>query len=146
MLITTNTHRRKPIFDNPSHAREAIETFYRVQERMPFFLYAFVIMPDHAHFLVKVPVPGSISKIMNLYKTGVSVNIGIGPIWQSRFHVRIPRSVLSTISYIHWNPVKAGLVQNPEDYSWSSASGNWISSLLTGSRPERPLQFEKFFK
>ncbi len=66
--MTTNVKDRKPIFRNDAYAREAIETLYRVQESYPFMLYAFVIMPDHCHFLLQIPDGGSLSKMMNVYK------------------------------------------------------------------------------
>jgi REP element-mobilizing transposase RayT len=125
MFITTNTKDRHPIFGQPACAREAIEAMYRVQIFNPFFLHGFVIMPDHCHFLVTVPEPGSISRIMQSYKRAVSFGISLGPIWQSRFHQKIPTKPEKVLQYIHQNPVKAGLCKNPDDYPWSSASGKW---------------------
>lgn len=130
MFITTNTRRRIPFFAEKGFAHETIETLYRVQGLHPFFLYGFVIMPDHCHFLIKVPHPGSVSKIMNIFKSGVSANIGKGPLWQSRFDLRIPKNAGRVLTYIHYNPVKAGLAKVPEEYPWSSASGRWdVTSL-----------------
>jgi putative transposase len=125
MFITTNIRKRIPLFKNPQFAREAIETLYRVQELHPFFLYGFVIMPDHCHLLLHVPEGESISKIVGVFKKGVAFNIGRGPIWQPRFHIKIPGDLSSVLSYIHLNPLKAGLVESPEHYPWSSASGKW---------------------
>ena len=53
------------------------------------------------------------------------MNIGKGPIWQPRFHMRLPENAGAALRYIHQNPVKAGLVDCPLDYPWSSASGKW---------------------
>ena len=125
MLITTNTDKRRKIFSNKAHAREAIECLYRVQELYPFFLYAFVIMPDHCHFLVRVPFPTSISTIMRAYKCGLCYDLGIGAFWQSRFHLLMPEDPILALNYVHQNPVKAGITKHPEDYPWSSASGKW---------------------
>jgi putative transposase len=130
MFVTTNTSKRNPIFANPAYARETIETLYRVQQLHPFFLFAFSIMPDHCHLLLKVPAPGEISTIMNTFKAGVSHNIGLGPIWQSRFHVKIVEDSRPVISYIHQNPVVAGLAHSASAYPWSSASGKWDTASL----------------
>ena len=62
---------------------------------------------------------------MKIYKSGLAFNLGIGAFWQSRFHIKIPGSLSSVLHYIHMNPVKAGLVAEPERYPWSSASGKW---------------------
>jgi putative transposase len=125
MFITTNVRDRRPIFQNPVYAREAIETLYRVQQLHPFFLYGFVVMPDHCHMLLHIPDGGSVSRIMRSFKRGVSHNIGIGSFWQPRFYVKIPDSISSVLRYIHLNPVKAGLANDPEAYPWSSATGRW---------------------
>ncbi len=125
MLVTTNTKLRKPVFENPAFAREAIETLYRVQQLHPFFLFGFVIMPDHCHLLLSVPPPQSISTIIKQFKAGVSHNLGIGSVWQERFHIRTPQKAGMALKYMHGNPVHAGFVQSAEDYPWSSASGSW---------------------
>lgn len=125
MLITTVTQDRSPVLADSAHAREAIESVYRLKQMHPFLLFGFVIMPDHCHFLVHVPSPVEISKIMCLYKYGLTFNLGIGKFWQSRFHMVIPKDSHIALNYIHLNPVRAGLVAEPEDYFWSSASGKW---------------------
>ncbi len=131
MFITTNLEKRRPIFSDPACARIAAETLYSIQDFYPFFLYGFVIMPDHVHVLLRIPEGESISKTIGLYKRAVTFNIGKGPLWQSRFHIRMPDDPAGTLHYIHMNPVKAGLCTSPEEYSWSSASGRWeVEDLL----------------
>jgi len=132
MLVSTNTKSRKPVFANPAYAHEAIDTLYRLQTLHPFFLFGFVIMPDHCHILLNVPPPETISVIMRQFKSGVSHNLGIGPFWQERFHMETPENSKAALKYIHENPVKAGLVDSPERYKWSSASGLWdVTDLET---------------
>ena len=124
-FITTNCICRAPIFSNPSYAREAIDALYRVQEQHPFFLHGFVIMPDHCHLLLFVDEHQSISTIIGCYKMAVSFGIGIGSIWQPRFHMRLPENAGAALHYIHQNPVRAGIVDTADVYPWSSASGRW---------------------
>ncbi|MBI3331333.1 transposase [Candidatus Peregrinibacteria bacterium] len=125
MFVTTNVANRRKIFSDPAYAREAIEVLYRVKKLHPFFLYSFVIMPDHCHFLIKVPAQRSISTIMNRFKMGVSHSLGLGSIWQARFHVKIISTHASFEKYIAKNPVSAHIVEHPEDYLWGSACGRW---------------------
>jgi len=133
MLITTNTTDDMPYFQDDAYAREAIETLYRVQQLHRFHLYGFVIMHDHCHFLLYIPKPGSISKIMNVYKSGVTFNTGIPKVWQPRFDSRIVNNPVGALHYIHMNPVKENLVKKPEDYPWSSASGKWEVAPIEGA-------------
>lgn len=133
MFVTTNTLRRRPIFASPAHAREAVEVLYRVQEQHPFFLFGFVIMPDHAHVLLHVPEPENIARVMRAYKSGLAHSIAGGPLWQQRYHIVLPRQPFAALRYIHRNPVRAGLAASPEDYPWSSASGQWdVSEMVLG--------------
>ncbi len=131
MLVTAVTQNRVPHFRDPTYAREAVEHLYRVQERQPFFLYSFVIMWDHCHVLLHVPAPGSVSHVMRSYKMGLAFNMGRGPLWQPRFHIRCPDDAGAAIRYIHQNPVRKGWVEQPEHYPWSSASGRWDVSPIS---------------
>ena len=132
MFITTNLDQRRNIFAEAPCARIAVETLFSIQDFYPFFLYGFVIMPDHCHLLLRIPEGGSVSKVIGVYKRAVTFNIGRGPIWQSRFHVEIPHDPLRVLNYIHENPVVAGLCEKPGEYPWSSASGKWdVYELLT---------------
>jgi len=97
---------------------------YRIQYWNPFFLFAFVIMPDHCHILLSIPENGSISQLMQMYKRAVSFEVGT-PVWQPRFHLEIVQSCHRVLQYIHLNPVRKQLCKTPEEYPWSSASGRW---------------------
>ena len=125
MFVTTNIKCRHRLFEDAHYAREAIDALYRVQNLYSFFLFGFVIMPDHVHILLRVMAPSGISDVVRAYKRAVSHAIGIGPIWQPRFYMKIPDNVWATLNYIHQNPIRAGLCEKPEDYSWSSAPGKW---------------------
>lgn len=130
LLVTTVTLKRCTVFRDPVQAREAIECLYRVQQLHPFFLYAFVIMPDHCHFLLRVLPPETVSRIMCSYKSGLTFDTGLKKVWQRRFHIRPIENAVAAKEYIHQNPVRRGLVEIAADYPWSSASGRWDVSPL----------------
>lgn len=125
MLVTTNTKNRIPFFSDDGYARTAIENLYSIQNFYPFFLYAFVVMPDHCHILLSVPEGGSVSKIIGLWKRATSFNTGQTSLWQARFHIRTINNISGAIRYIHQNPIEAKLCDVPHDYVWSSACGKW---------------------
>lgn len=93
-------------------------------------LFAYVLMPDHMHLLLQLPEKITLNKLMN-HINGASarkINDVLGTsgkkFWQGGFHdvyVRKPRDFAIKVNYIHNNPVKAGIAQNPEDYVFSSA-------------------------
>lgn len=131
MFVTTNTLNRMPVFADPACAREAIECLYRLQNIRPFHIYAFVIMPDHCHFLLKILPPYTISRLMSAYKSGLVFDIGVRKLWQPRFHIRIiEQNIGIVLQYIHMNPVRKNLCQSPEQYPWSSACGKWDTTEL----------------
>jgi len=125
MFVTSNLSERKPLFANPTFANEVVLALYKTQQIHPFFLYGFVIMPDHCHVLLSVPEHGSVSKIMHTFKRSVSFALEQGSIWQSRFHIVYPKNSNEILTYIYQNPVRANLSNEPESYPWSSASGKY---------------------
>jgi putative transposase len=85
-------------------------------------------MPYHYHLLIKTNFENTLSKYMNDVENSYSRYFNIkldrkGPLWQSAFKfVKVfSNSQLLHISrYIHLNPTTSGLVQNPEDWLYSS--------------------------
>jgi len=132
MFITTNIQDRVPLFQDPAFANEAVLALYKTQQIHSFFLYGFVIMPDHCHLLLKVPEGGSVSRVMYTFKRAVAFALDRGPIWQSRFHIVYPEDPGAVLAYIHQNPVKDGLCGKSDEYPWSSGCGRHDVSPLPG--------------
>jgi putative transposase len=93
-----------------------------------FLLTAWVFLPDHWHAIFYPSYPLTISRVMESIKVGASKIINrsrgeVGLLFQPRFFDRALRTVREyheKVGYIHFNPVKAGLVGRPEDWPWSS--------------------------
>ena len=93
-------------------------------------LFAYVLMPDHVHLLLQLPENVTLKKLMN-HINGASarklndiLETTGNKLWQGGFYdvyLREPIDFAIKINYIHNNPVKAGIVQHPEDYKFSSA-------------------------
>jgi len=92
-------------------------------------LYAYVVMVNHVHVLLRPRVP--LARITRLVKgvTARKANEILGrkgqPFWQDESYdhwVRSEAEFNRIMSYIERNPVTAGLVAKPEDWPWSSAS------------------------
>lgn len=89
---------------------------------------SYCIMPDHYHILVKILKEGSLSKYINDVEIGFSRFFNLkfdrkGPLWQSRFRavrIKTDEQLLHVTRYIHLNPTTAGLVENPDDWEFSS--------------------------
>ena len=114
------------------------------REEYHFLLTAWVFLPDHWHAIIFPPYPLTISRAMESIKLGSThrINSGrreSGVLWQPRFFDRAVRTVqeyYEKVEYIHLNPVRAGLVERPEDWPWSSVrdyAGN-LSAVASGHR------------
>ena len=94
-----------------------------------FHLFAYVVMPDHAHLLVQI-FDSDLPAIVRDWKRESAFAIGrarktTGALWQARyfdFILRRARDFAEKFEYIHQNPVAAGLVERPEDWRWSSCA------------------------
>lgn len=89
---------------------------------------SFCIMPDHYHFLVKSLTDEKISKYISDAENSFTRYFNIrnnrkGPLWQSRFRSTIINNdaqLLHVSRYVHLNPTTNNLVDNPEDWKFSS--------------------------
>jgi putative transposase len=80
-------------------------------------------MPEHVHMLLGEPVKDLLAVGLQALKISVSKRAKERPFWQARyydFNVFTKSKRIQKLDYIHWNPVKRGLVENPEDWLWSS--------------------------
>jgi len=83
-------------------------------------------MPEHVHLLVSEPERGTLAQAIQSLKQGVARRLALrakDSFWQERyydFNTWSERKFVEKLRYIHRNPVKRGLVAQPEDWSWSS--------------------------
>ena len=93
-----------------------------------FSIICYCLMPNHFHFLIrqntKIPISNLISKLCTSYSMYFNKKYDrIGGLFQDQFKsilVEDDQYLLWLSAYIHQNPAIAGLVQNLNDYSYSS--------------------------
>lgn len=116
--ITTTTINREPIFAKLDSARKLINILRKSDELMQTNTFAFVVMPDHIHWLFQLNQVRSISKLMQSVKSISARSIG-RPIWQAGYYdhaVRKEEDLQTIARYIVANPMRAGLVNAVGDY------------------------------
>ena len=119
---------------------EVAETVSRIllsgmSEWALYELTAWVVMANHVHVLLRPLVPLR-KALMNIKSASArAANAALKrtgePFWQDESYdhwVRSDRERSSIIRYIHYNPVNAGLVGEPEQWPWSSAG--WQRTAL----------------
>jgi REP element-mobilizing transposase RayT len=114
----------------PDIANLVVEALrFRERESAEYRLHAWVVMANHVHILITPEVP--ISKIMQSLKrfTAREGNRLLGltgqHFWQEESFDRLVRNDAEfgrIARYIEMNPVRAGVVETPEAFPWSSAS------------------------
>ncbi|VVO20929.1 REP-associated tyrosine transposase [Pseudomonas fluorescens] len=122
-LLTTNTLDRKPVFKDFFLGRLVVEQFRAAQDLGSANSLAWVVMPDHFHWLIELQ-RGSLSALMQKTKSlsTKAVNLSTGrefSLWQQGFHDRALRreeDLVKLARYIVANPLRAGLVEKLGDY------------------------------
>ena len=104
-----------------------------------YYLYAFTIMPNHLHILLKPltrdNVAFALSQIVKMIKgaTAREINVSLqsqGSIWFREYYdhwVRSQQELINVIEYIRYNPVKAGYVKDPQYWP-----GTWLNPDIWG--------------
>jgi len=122
-LITTNTHERIPIFKNFHLGRLVAWQFRSAQYQGLANSLAWVIMPDHFHWLLELK-KGSLADLMRQVKSKSTRSVNgaserKGRLWQESFHDRALRKeddLVKMARYVVANPLRAGLVKRIGDY------------------------------
>ncbi|AUM71536.1 REP-associated tyrosine transposase [Pseudomonas fluorescens] len=128
-LVTAVVHHRRPVFSDWRIGRLLVAEFKRAHDSDQVNSLAWVVMPDHFHWLLQI-LDGHLSRVIGATKARCthSVNSMIGatgPLWQSGFHDRAIRDneeLRPSADYIIANPIRAGLVECIGDYPlWDAA-------------------------
>ena len=132
-FITTKCWQSRAVFQVPENAEILIETLFHYRDGGAYLLHEFVVMPDHVHLLFTPSATTSLEKAMQFIKGASSHRIRKVrnqkmEIWQVGFYdwtIRDADDWRTKIEYIHTNPVRAKLVERPDDWPYSSANGEF---------------------
>ncbi|MCP4582035.1 MAG: hypothetical protein GY839_10480 [candidate division Zixibacteria bacterium] len=124
-FITTSTHDEKPFPQYPESLEKIEDILFETVEDKSIILMGYVIMPTHIHLIAGSNKGGpGISKFMHSLKGRIRKNlIDSGKFWQDRFDdlwLKTEKQFEIKLNYIHYNPIKAVLVDKPEDWPYSS--------------------------
>jgi len=138
--LTVVTQNRRPILiDNIELLRDS---FRRSKKRYDYAIDAIVILPDHIHMIITPKNPKDYSKIIALIKRSFTYGLdmktkeeskinlsassyrrNLSGVWQKRFYehtIRDEKDYVKILDYIKINPIKHGLVDNIDDWKYSS--------------------------
>lgn len=146
--ITARGNELAEIFRDGRDYQMLLEQMRLAQECHALVIHAYVLMRNHYHLLLETP-HGNLSQAMHLINGSYTGYFNrrhrrVGHLFQGRYKgllVEKESYLLELSRYIHLNPVRAGMVEYPEEYRWSSYRayvGNrkeeWLScGLVWGS-------------
>jgi putative transposase len=129
------------------------------QTKYGFLIHCYVLMTNHYHLLIETPEK-NLSKIMHHLNSSYTTYINIkrkrsGHLFQGRYKaILVDRDsyLLELSRYMHLNPVRAKMVERPEEYPYSSygayTSGNdelvTVASVLLALSPNTVEAREKY--
>nr|MDF0366730.1 transposase [Nodosilinea sp. TSF1-S3] len=140
-FITQVTYQRQPWLCTEIGRTALRHALGHVRQSHPFDIDAFVLLPDHFHCVWTLPHnDGDLSKRMRLVKRvvtkyyghalGLSADVSAsrekrkeGNVWQRRFWehlIRDESDFAAHCDYIHYNPVRHGLCDTPQQWPFSS--------------------------
>jgi putative transposase len=142
-FITTSCYHRRPLLGTPQNRDLFLAVLEQVRRPYHFVVAGYVVMPEHVHLLLGEPERANPSVVMQALKQGFAMRLlrklrsavdprqhtlwstalPEGHIWQRRFYDFVVFSEskrVEKLRYMHRNPVKRGLVLEPQQWTWSS--------------------------
>jgi len=118
--------RGERVFDEEMEAGAFVGLLRDVVERDGLTVFAWALMPNHFHLAVRTGVV-SLDRPMRSLKQRVTRGVNLrrrvyGPLWQGRYRAKLVQDqqyLDQLLTYIHLNPVTAGIVGDPAQYRWS---------------------------
>ena len=137
--ITTRGNEQKNIFRDTSDREKFLGYLESATERYCAVIHSYCLMDNHYHLFIQTPA-GNLSQIMQHINGAYTTYYNIkrkrsGHLFQGRYNALLVDAdtyARELSRYIHLNPVRAGVVEKPGHYKWSS----YLSYLHASNKPE----------
>jgi len=128
--VITRGNRRQGIFLDEKDLQRFLTYLVDCKNRFSFRLYAYALMKNHLHLLMEIeetPLSRIMQSLLFGYAGYFNRRYGeVGHLFQGRYKAILcdkDAYLLELVRYIHLNPVRAKIVEKPEDYVWSGHVG-----------------------
>ena len=159
--VTSRGNERKPIFKSNRDREKFLEYFESATLRYDAKIHSYCLMENHYHILMETP-SGNISQIMHHINGAYTTYFNVkrdrsGHLFQGRYKgilIDADEYAKELSRYIHLNPVRAKIVEKPEEYKWSSFQdyigerkpSEWLKrEFILGYFGARPLRAQKMY-
>lgn len=121
---------RQPIFQSPTDYQLMLELLSENAAKFDVALHAYVLMGNHFHLLATPQTVEGLPQMMQAVgrryvRLFNDAHQRTGTLWEGRYRstlIQSERYLLACMAYMDRNPVRAGLVSQPQEYPWSSHS------------------------
>ena len=128
-VMSRGNERRAIVRDDPDREKR-LDWLRRTVETYGWRLHAFVLMNNHEHLFVETPEANLAAGMQFLNGAYTSYfnrrHRRAGHLFQGRYKAQLVEEegyYLEVSRYLHLNPVRAGCVERPQQYRWSSYAG-----------------------
>jgi putative transposase len=123
--VITWGNEKRVTFKSEDDYEKYMKVLLKYKKKYGFKIYGWCLMNNHPHKVLESDLLSKAMHGINMsyakyfrYKYGSA-----GHVWQDRFKsyvIQKDQYLINCLSYVEYNPVRAGIVSRPEDYKWSS--------------------------
>jgi len=164
--ITSRGNERSNIFKDNTDRITFLNILKDYHDRLGILLHSYVLMDNHYHLILETP-KGNLLKVMHGINSRYTIYFNrrhkrSGHLFQGRYKAIIvdrDAYLIPLSRYVHLNPVRASMVENPEQYRWSSYRGymgkgkddnwveySWVLSKFGQKRRKAEQQYRKYIE
>jgi REP element-mobilizing transposase RayT len=143
--VIVRGNQRQKTFLSDTDYQAYLERLGRYRQRLDVIVYAYCLMPNHVHLLVETrsePLSKFMQGLQQSYTQYFNrAHHKVGHLFQGRYKAIVcdkDEYLLTLLRYIHLNPVRAKIVQKPEQYKYSG-HGAYVDAQKTGIIDPRPV-------
>lgn len=140
---------RQSIFSDAIDRQTMLDLLEEHARKMEVALHAYVLMDNHFHLLVTPATNDALPRLMQAVGRRYVRYFNdrtqrTGTLWEGRYRSTLVQSesyLLTCMAYLDLNPVRAGIVQSPSEFPWSS-HGHYIGQRSDKLITPHPLAWE----
>lgn len=137
--VTSRGNERKAVFEKRRDREKFLSYLDSATQRYGAVIHVYCLMENHYHLLIETPL-GNLSQIMHHINSAYATYFNIkhdrsGHLFQGRYKailIEVDNYAKELSRYIHLNPVRAGITENPVAYEWSSCGYYTIERKAPG--------------
>ena len=162
--VTSRGNEKKPVFKDDTDRQNFLNTLQHVNKRYNWICHAYCLMTNHYHLLIETP-DGNLSigmrQLNGVYTQLFNKRHGrTGHLFQGRYKailIQKDSHLLEVCRYVVLNPVRARMVERPDEWKWSSylatagrekphpsLTTDWVLGQFSGKRSKAEQEYRQF--